>query len=185
MTDPPRDRAERSSLVRSPIEFAGGLFLIGIAAAGFIGAYQLPFGQLSGIGSGLLPKVVASLVAAFGVLLILQALVSSGEGLERWGVRGPIMVLGAVLVFAFAVRPLGLVVAGPLAFVLASLADRDTRPAEVVVSALVATVACGFLFKELLGLPIPFDPASLLAPLHGPYDALKASLKGLLWNRPH
>jgi hypothetical protein len=112
-------------------------------------------------------------------------LAAGGGGVERWGVRGPIMVLGAVLVFAFTVRPLGLVVAGPLAFVVAALADRDTRAVEVVVSAVLATVACGFLFKELLGLPIPFDPASILWPLHGPYDALKAGIKGLLSSHPH
>src|SRR5581483_8332967 len=141
MTEAPRDPAERKSPVRSPLEFAGGLFLIAIAAVGFIGAYPLPFGQLSGIGSGLLPKVVATLVACFGAFLLLQALVIPGDELERWGVRGPIMVLGAVLAFAFTVRPLGLVVAGPVAFVVAALADRETRPLEVVSAALAATVA--------------------------------------------
>jgi hypothetical protein len=185
MTEAPRDPVERNLPLRSPLELAGGLFLIAIAAAGFIGAYPLPFGQLSGIGSGLVPKVVATLVAAFGLLLVLQGLLVSGTGLERWGVRGPVMVLGAVLVFAFTVRPLGLVVAGPAAFVIAALADRNTRPVEVVVSALLATLACGFLFKELLGLPIPFDPSSLLSPLHAPYEAVKAGIKGLLSALPH
>ena len=96
---------------------------------------------MSGIGSGLLPKVVALLVGVFGVVLLLQSLVFAGDGLERWAIRGPIMVLGAVAVFAFTVRSLGLVVAGPLCFIVAALADRDTRPVEVVVSAVIATLA--------------------------------------------
>ena len=90
------------------------------------------------------------------------------------------MVLGAVAVFAFTVRSLGLVVAGPLCFIVASLADRDTRPIEAVISAVLATVACGFLFKELLSLPIPFDPMSILGPLHGPYQAVKTAAKALV-----
>ena len=180
MTDAPSDRAQKRSVIRSPIDFAGGLFLIAIAALGYAGAFTLPFGQLSGIGSGLLPKVVAVLVAAFGAVMLLQGLAARGEGLDRWGIRGPIMVLGAVLAFAFAIRPLGLVIAGPLSFIIAALADRDTRPVEVVVSAILATLACGFLFKDLLNLPIPFDPMNVLGPLHGPYDALKAALKGLV-----
>jgi hypothetical protein len=85
-----------------------------------------------------------------------------------------------VLLFAFTIRSLGLVIAGPLAFVVAALADRETRPVEVAVSAIVATLLCGILFKELLNLPIPFDPKSVFAFLHGPYDALKATLKGLV-----
>jgi putative tricarboxylic transport membrane protein len=180
MTEAPPDRAQKSSAIRSPLDFAGGLFLIAIAAVGYAGAFTLPFGQLSGIGSGLLPKVVAALVATFGVVLMLQGLVIGGDRLERWAVRGPLLVLASVLVFAFTIRTLGLVVAGPLCFFVSALADRDTRPIEVVVSALLATMACGFLFKDLLNLPIPFDPMSILWPLHGPYDALKVALKGLV-----
>ncbi|TMJ66243.1 MAG: tripartite tricarboxylate transporter TctB family protein [Alphaproteobacteria bacterium] len=180
MTDAPPDRAQRSSAIRSPLDFAGGLFLLAIAAVGYAGAFTLPFGQLSGIGSGLMPKVVAVLVATFGVALVLQGLAIGGDRLERWAVRGPLLVLAAVLVFAFTIRLAGLVVAGPLCFVISALADRDTRPVEVIVSATVATLACGFLFKDLLNLPIPFDPMSILWPLHAPYDALKVALKGLV-----
>jgi Tripartite tricarboxylate transporter TctB family len=180
MTEAPSDRAQSSSPIRSPVDFAGGLFLIAIAAIGYLGAFTLPFGQLSGIGSGLLPKVVAVLVAAFGVALLLQSFVASSDRLEAWAVRGSIMVLGSVLVFAFTIRTFGLVVAGPLCFIVAALADRDTRPVEVVVSAIVATIACGFLFKEVVSLPIPFDPMSILGPLHAPYEALRAAIKGLV-----
>src|SRR5262245_37667973 len=87
-------------LVKSQLDFAGGLFLVALGLLGFFGAFNLPFGTLSGIGSGLLPKVVAVLVAAFGVLLIVHSLVWEGEYLERWNLRGPVFVLGAVLVFA-------------------------------------------------------------------------------------
>ena len=117
MTDAPPNRAQRSSAIRSPLDFAGGLFLLAIAAVGYAGAFTLPFGQLSGIGSGLMPKVVAVLVATFGVALVLQGLAIGGDRLERWAVRGPLLVLAAVLVFAFTIRLLGLVVAGPLCFI--------------------------------------------------------------------
>src|SRR5262245_66047802 len=95
---------DRAGPVRSPLDLAGGLFLIGLAALGFAGGYNLPFGTLSGIGSGLLPKVVVTLVAAFGVLLIAQAFVFDGDRVERWHLRGPVFVLGAVLVFAMLIR---------------------------------------------------------------------------------
>ena len=183
----PGDRAQDSNpgIVKSPLDVGGGLFLIGVAILGFMGAFSLPFGHLSGIGSGLLPKSVAVLVATFGVLLLAQGLVFGGDRLDRWGIRGIVFVLGSVLVFAFTIRQLGLVAAGPLTFLVASLADRETRPVEVVIFAIIGTLACGLLFKELLGLPIPFDPLSLAGPLHAPYEAAKATLKALFLGRVH
>lgn len=192
-------RAETSGPVRSPLDFAGGIFLLAIAALGFAGAFSLPFGTLSGIGSGLMPKVVATLVAVFGVLILLQALVWDGDHLERWHLRGPVFVLGAVLVFAIVIRgstltlggfaglpalasvkvpSLGLVVAGPLAVMFSSLADKETRPVEVIVFSVVMTLACGILFKELLHLPIPFDPAGLIpSPINDVYIGAKSVIE--------
>jgi|SRR6478672_8109275 putative tricarboxylic transport membrane protein len=180
MTEASPDRARGNSAIRSPLDFAGGLFLLGIAAVGYIGAFSLPFGQLSGIGSGLMPKVVAVLVGAFGALLLISSVILDGDQLEKWAVRGPLLVIASVVVFAFLVRPAGLVVAGPLCFVVAALADRDTRALEVVVFAVLSTIACGFLFKEMLSLPIPFDPLNILWPVHGPYEAVKAAIKALV-----
>lgn len=161
-------------LIKSSHDLAGGLFLIGLAAVGYIGGFNLPFGQLSGIGSGLMPKVVAVLVAAFGVLLVAQGLFLEGDRLERWHLRGPVFVLGAVLAFAATIRgatlglgdykvtvpPLGLIIAGPLAVFISSLADRETRFIEVVPFAILITAASIGLFKFLLRLPIPIVPPS-------------------------
>lgn len=185
-------------LVKSPMDFAGGIFLIALAALGFAGGFSLPFGTLSGIGSGLMPKVVATLVGAFGILLLLQCLVWEGDRLERWHVRGPVFVLGAVLVFAVFIRgstlslggfaglpelasikvpPLGLIVASPLAVMFSSFADKDTRPVEVVIFSVAMTLVCGLLFKEMLSLPIPFDPAGLIPePITHVYTGAKSAL---------
>jgi putative tricarboxylic transport membrane protein len=188
----------RAGLVKSPLDLGAGLFLLAIAALGLAGGFNLPSGTLSGIGSGLLPKVVAIMVGAFGVLLVAQALIFGGDRLERWHLRGPVFVLGAVLVFAMVIRgstlnfgggagipvlasirvpSLGLVVAGPLAVMISSLADKDTRPVEVVVFSVVMTLVCGLLFKELLNLPIPFDPAGIIPePISHAYAGVKSAI---------
>ena len=188
--------------VRSPLDVAGGIFLLALAALGFGGGYNLPFGTLSGIGSGLLPKVVATLVGAFGILLICQGLIWEGDRLERWHARGHIFVLGAVLLFAVVIRgstltlggfaglptlasvrvpPLGLVVAGPLTIMFSSLASNETRVVEVIIFSVVMTLFCGLLFKELLQLPIPFDPAGLVPHVvNDAYAGAKSSVGQLL-----
>lgn len=190
--------ARFGGLVKGPLDFAGGLFLLGIAVLGFAGGFNLPAGTLSGIGSGLLPKSVALLIAAFGLLLIVQGLLSEGDRLEKWHLRGPVFVLGAVFLFALVIRGstlnfggifgipvlatvkipgLGLVVAGPLAVVVSSLADKSTRLGEIAVFAVVMTLLCSILFKELLNLPIPFDPQGLIpGPLNAAYVGAKSAL---------
>jgi hypothetical protein len=173
-SDAQQDSAPGRGIAR---EVAAGLFLIALAAVAWIGGFSLNFGQLSGIGPGLMPKVTATIVAAFGVLLIVQGLTVVRERMEAWSLRGMVFVLGAVLVFAATVRPLGLLVAGPLAVIISGLADKDSRIVELVIYALVMTSLCGLMFKEVLGLPIPFDPLGLMGPLNDIYVTAKTALK--------
>ena len=164
--EPGGPAAERRGLLKSPQDFGAGLFLIVFAAIGLIGGWSLPMGKLATIGSGMMPKVVACLVAAFGLLLIFESFVTRGPVLERWALRGPFFVLSAILLFAWTVRPLGLVVAGPLAVVVSSLADKDTRIVEVAIFAAVMTAFCVGLFSYVLRLPIPILPTAVPYPLN-------------------
>jgi hypothetical protein len=177
MRNAPLERAQGRRGLKSPLDFGGGLFLLALAVAGFVGAFNLPFGHLSGIGSGLMPKTLAVLVGAFGIALVVQGLLADGDRLEQWAIRGPIFVLAGVMVFAATIRPWGLVVAGPLAVVVAALADRGSRPLEVAILAVVLTLASGLLFKELLSLPIPFDPKGLVPePAYHAYLGAKGAI---------
>jgi len=185
-------------LIKSQLDLGGGLFLIGLAALGLAGGFNLPTGTLSGIGSGLMPRVVSLLIGGFGLLLVLHAFLFEGDRLERWHLRGPVFVLGATLVFAMVLRgsllkfggifgipvlftvkvpELGLIVAGPLAVIISAYAARDTRPGEIVVFAIVMTVLSGLLFKEILNLPIPYDPVGIIPrQVTDVYVAIKSAL---------
>ena len=164
-------RGETSSgLVKSPQDLLAGIFLLVFAGIALFGAWDLRFGQLRGIGPGLMPKVTAAIVAAFGLALVATAFVTRGPAAERWSIRGAAYILGAVLLFALTIRgasfpglginlpPLGLLVAGPLAVMASSLADRDTRPLEVLIYSVVITGLCVGMFKYILRLPIPIAP---------------------------
>lgn len=186
----PARPASRSGLIKSSQDLAGGVFLLALAAFGFFGTGNLKFGTLGGMGPGLLPKIVSVLVAGFGLLLIVESMTGKGSAMQRWSLRGPLFVLGAALVFAATIRgstyvlggfdiglagvqwsvpvllnlripPLGLVVAGPLAVLVASLADPGIsarRLLEMLIFAVVLTLFCIALFKYALNLPIPLAP---------------------------
>jgi len=162
-----REEAHPRGLVRSPHDLAAGLFLIFLAGLGFAGSLDLSLGRLAVMGPGMVPKVVSALILVFGIVLAGGAFLVEGERLGSWPVRGAFFVLGAAVIFALTIRPLGLIVAGPLVVLFAACADRTTRPLEIVVFAVLITAFCVLLFHYLLRLPIPVMPADLPIRLPG------------------
>jgi hypothetical protein len=157
------DPTPRRSTV--PRDLAAGIFLIVLGAIAIAGTYHLPDIQPQGIGAGLLPKATGAIVGAFGIYLVVRGLTVADDFLDRWAIREIVFVLGAVLLFAWTIRPLGLVIAGPLAVLVASRADRESRLMETLVFAAVITAFCIGLFSYGLRLPIPVMPTSLPYPL--------------------
>ena len=139
-------------------DFLGGLVVIAVAVFAFWQGANLPIGTLGGMGPGMLPKSLAALLGVLGALLMLSAIREGGPQLDRWSIRGPVLVLGAVVAFGLAVRPLGLVVAGPLAIVIGAFGSDEVRWKETLVFGALMTAFCIGLFKFALGLPIPLAP---------------------------
>ena len=150
--------ARRGGLSR---DVMAGLFLLAVAGVAWWGTSELPLGESSGIGPGFMPKGVALLIALFGVLILGLGLTATRAPIDRLALRGPLFVLGAVVVFAASIRTLGLAFAGPLAVIISAMADKDMRPVEVVVFAVLTTAFCVGLFKFLLRLPVPLAPMLL------------------------
>jgi putative tricarboxylic transport membrane protein len=114
---------------------------------------------LAAWGRECLPRGLAVLLGLLGVLLAADAVMEGGGlALDRWSLRGPIFVLGAVIAFGAPVRPLGLIIAGPLTIVIGAFASEEVRWGETLVSGTVMTAFCIGLFKFALGLPIPLAP---------------------------
>lgn len=137
-------------------DFLGGLAIIAVAVFAFWQGRNLPMAAAGGMGPGTLPKGLAVLLAVLGVLLVLRSFNSGSVG--PWSVRGPLFVLGALVLFGLAVRPLGLAVAGPLAIVAGAFASSEARWRETLVYGVLMTLFCIGLFKYALGLPIPLAP---------------------------
>lgn len=148
----------RGRRVRSPQDVAAGLFLVAVALVAIWQSADLTAGSLSQIGPGMLPRSLAILTGLLGLAIVLGAFRWEGPALERWSWRGPLFILGAIVVFGLAVRPLGLAVAGPLALGLSAFAAGDTRLVETLVFGALLTLFCLVLFIVLLGLPIPIAP---------------------------
>lgn len=164
-TATPRRRTMVAMHTRTPAwlrqDFFGGLAIVAVAALAFWVARGLPAGAGGGMGPGALPKGLALLLGGLGVALLLNSFFDDGERAARWSLRGPLFVLGALVVFGLAVRPLGLAVAGPLAIAAGALASSEVRWRETLLFGVLMTLFCVGLFKFALGLPIPLAPWAL------------------------
>ena len=144
----------RQRLLRQ--DLFGGLAVIAVAVFAYWLARKLPSGAAGGMGPGALPKGLALLLGALGLALLANAF--NGEPAARWTIRGPLFVLGALVLFGATVRPLGLAVAGPLAIAAAAFASSEARWRETLIYGAAMTAFCVALFKFALGLPIPLAP---------------------------
>jgi putative tricarboxylic transport membrane protein len=139
-------------------DFVAGLVVIAVAVFAFWQAADLPIGTLGGMGPGMLPKSLAVLFGLLGALLVLDSFLEIGLPLEPWSLRGPVLVALAIVAFGLTVRPLGLVVAGPVAIIIAAFASNEVRWVETILVGVLMTAVCVGLFKFALGLPIPLAP---------------------------
>jgi hypothetical protein len=164
-------RIMRYGPLRAPQSLVGGLLLIALGALALWLTSDLDQGTLNAMGPAMLPRWLAMAVGLSGLALVAFAFAKEGDALERWSLRGPVFVIGAILAFAVTIRPfsfgglatpgLGLLVAGPLAIILGGYATPEARLRDLVILALSLTPFCMVLFGDLLNLPIPVFPQAL------------------------
>jgi putative tricarboxylic transport membrane protein len=158
------------SFIRAPREFYGGLVLVGIAAFALWASYDLPGMRGFAFGPGTAPRGFAYVLGALGLTVMVTGVLTKGPGIDRFYLRGPFFVTLSVVLFAWMVRPLGLVIASFLSIVAAAGATPEARLFETLVWGVVLTAFCCFLFPYALNLPMQMWPNS--------WD-LAAILKGL------
>jgi hypothetical protein len=164
-------RPARAGPVRSPQGLVAGLTLITLAALALWRTRDLDQGTLNAMGPAMLPRWLAISVGLCGLVLAGTSFTTDGHGLERWSLRGPVFVIGAILAFAITIRPfsfgplavpgLGMVIASPLAIIIGGHATPEARLRELAILALLLTPFCMVLFGDLLNLPIPIFPQTL------------------------
>ena len=103
-------------------------------------------------------KMVALATLVLGVTLSVIGLMNPSR---RNLVRGPLFITLSVLIFAMAVRPLGLVIASYFSILAASFATHEVRPLEALIWSAVLSAFCVLLFPIALNLPLQLWPTNL------------------------
>src|SRR3954451_8293341 len=113
MSDAPSHAPEKSILpswVKGPQDFVGGLALVAIAAFALWASSDLQGMPGFSFGAGPAPRMFGVLLLLLGVGISVRGLLFEGRQIAKYHWLGPFFVSLSILVFAVAIRPLGLVI---------------------------------------------------------------------------
>ena len=152
--------AVSAGLVRvlNPQDFYGGMALILLALIAFVASNDLPGMRGFAFGPGTAPRLFAATLALLSLGVVVGGLLTAGPHISGYKIRGVVFIIGAILVFAATIRPLGLVIASFACMVCCAAAAEDIKWRETLIIAAVVTAGCSLLFPYGLNLPFQLWP---------------------------
>jgi putative tricarboxylic transport membrane protein len=144
--------------VHGPRDLYGGVALVMLATVALIASADLPGQRGFAFGPGTAPRLFSFVLAAIGAAVALGGVFAEGPPIEKYRIRGPFFVIIAILAFAAMIRPLGLVPATFLAFMISIMGSTEMRWIESLIAAVGMTLFCVLLFVYLLNLPFQLWP---------------------------
>ncbi|NCT85592.1 MAG: tripartite tricarboxylate transporter TctB family protein [Comamonadaceae bacterium] len=147
--------------IKSQRDFWSGLMFLVAGLAFAWGATEYSFGTSARPGPGYFPFGLGILLALLGGLVLFKALTLESEGGDPVGSiawRPLLVIVAAVLVFGAALPRLGLACTLPLLILMSSLAGKQFRWRDVLLTSVVLTVGSWALFIVGLKLTIPLWP---------------------------
>lgn len=148
--------------IRSAQDYVGGIILMALALFALWASSDLQGMRGFSFGAGTAPRMFGGLLVALSAGIALTGLLTEGPGMSHYSWRGPLFVMVAVLFFALAIRPLGLVVSAFASFMIAATGSNETRLLEAAIVGACLTLGCAILFPYVLGLPMPMFPRFLI-----------------------
>ena len=165
MSDTPSEAPAKSIMpawIKGPQDFIGGLVLVAVAVFALWACSDLQGMHGFSFGPGTAPRMFATLLIGLGAAVALIGIVQEGPRLQHYAWRGPLFVMAGIVFFAFAIRPLGLVISGLASFLISALGSHETRWVEAITVGVCLTIGCAVLFPYVLGLPMPLFPRFLI-----------------------
>lgn len=141
--------------IRNPKDFWAGIIYIAIGLSAVFVAQDYEMGTAVRMGPGYFPVVLGGLLAAIGLASAVRSLISGGEPVGKFALKGMLLVTGGMLLTGFLFRRAGIVVALPLLILITSYASIRFRWGTSLALAVGLTAFCVVVFAYGLGLPLP------------------------------
>lgn len=145
--------------IKAPKDFWAGLMFIAFGVAFMtIALKNYQFGSAVRMGPGYFPTVLGGLMTALGLVVLLGSLVIQGPKVPKFGFRPMIFVLAGCLVFAYILKPAGVMVSILALVIISAFGGHEFKWKEVLTLGLFLAVFSVFVFVKGLTLPFPICP---------------------------
>ncbi|WP_185982585.1 tripartite tricarboxylate transporter TctB family protein [Aureimonas mangrovi] len=141
-------------------DLASGILFSVIGAMGAWWSFSYPMGTAQQMGPGYFPALVFGLLLALGLVIATKAILAGidAERLEGWAVMPLLVILGSVLLFAYAIDWLGFVVASMGMILVSTSVGTSMGLATRLLLAACITALSWAIFVYGLGMLVPTWP---------------------------
>ncbi|MEQ9724186.1 tripartite tricarboxylate transporter TctB family protein [Pseudomonas sp. WHRI 8822A] len=131
---------------------------IGLGALVLWSTRDLTVGSAAMMGPGYMPRVIGSLTVILGLVVGLIGLFKGGEPIGTVQLRPLSILLASVAGFALAAESAGFIIAAAGLIIFGSMADREWRVREVLISSTLLTLFGLVVFIYGLDVQMPVGP---------------------------
>lgn len=142
-------------MIRNSKDFWAGLLYVFFGASAMLIARDYNMGTAFRMGPAYFPTILGAVLAVIGAISLIRSFLASGTPIGAFALKGLLLVILAVVVFAYLVRETGLVVALPLLVIISAFASVRFRLPAAILMALGLTIFCALVFVKALGIPLP------------------------------
>jgi hypothetical protein len=136
-------------------DFWAGALLAAFGIVFFIEGLNYGYGSPAAMGPGFFPRILSLALIVIGGGIIMQSRDAAGEPLPRFALRPIAFVCLALVVFAVALEPFGLLGAAVAVVGVSTIAGERFRWWEIALLAVGLSGFCALLFVYALNQPIP------------------------------
>jgi hypothetical protein len=149
--------------LRNKQDFWSGVMFVTLGLGFAYKATSYSMGTAARMGPGYFPHWLGIAMAILGAVILLTSLRAKAEEttVDRFDFKILAIIVGAIVIFGFCLRPLGLIISLFLLVAISSLASHEHSWKVSILNAIFLVVLCWLSFVKGLGLIFPIWPAFL------------------------
>lgn len=139
-------------------DFWAGLMFMAFGAIGIGGGLMYRIGTTQEMGPGYFPRAIGVALVVLGAVIFLRGVYVPGKEVSRWAIRPLVLLIVAILAFAYTLEWLGFVVAATALLFLSGVGGKEFNFKELAVLCVAVVGSAVLIFVKALSLPIPVWP---------------------------